>query len=300
MASYYYPSVIALLEGLIREIDTTEISQKFVLRNPKSDEIDSINSLLDINKINYLPKLCPNCCLLEINEGIPESRSFQQIGQNVNLHAVKIAIQALTFLRLHQLGNLGIVYVWVPLSQKDNYEPIMLNTPNLRIPRPQVMDWKFQQYVMPDDHSGLECLVKQFWDKKIHEEGYVRWFNKSFVEWELDDKLTDLIFALEQIYLKGESERSYLSYKLAIRCAALLTEDAQERMNIYKNIKEGYNKRSKIVHSGERLENSQETMNLIISLEEYLRKSIRRYLENKKFFCSEKLDSLVLGLAKFD
>lgn len=310
MASYYYPSVIALLDGLIHEMDPTEISKKFVLRNPKNDEIDSINSFLDRTKLNHLPKLCSDRCLLEINGGIPSDKNYEEYKQNVNVHADKLAKRALTFLRLYQPGNLGIAYVWVPLAQMDNYAFTILNTPDLRIPQPrripqsQVMNWLYyiekQQYVMTKDYSELENLVVQFWDEKIDEEGFVRWFNKSFIEWELDDKLTDLIFALEQIYLRKESERGYISYKLAIRCASLLAEDLQEKKDIYDNIREGYKIRNKVVHSGKRLESTQETMDLMISLEEYLRKSIRKYLKDESFFCSEKLDNLVLGLMKFD
>jgi len=295
MASYYYPSVIALVEGILSgEIEPIEISGKFVLRNPYPAEMIKVNSIIK-DEFNSLPELRPDHCLLEINESIPNaetSETWLEYHHNIQVYGQKLILRALTFLRLCQFGHLGFVYLFVPGANIENCAYSFLDT---RFQTPPKWQYYTCPYDFPENFPELESFVGQFWNQKIEEDNVVRWFNKSFLEPHLEDKLTDLIFALEQLYLRKESERVYLSYKLAMRCAFLLAKNREERMHVFENVRNGYKNRSKVVHEGKRLESDEETMRLIIELEGYLRKSILVYLKDNIIFNSKNLDNLILS-----
>ena len=213
--------------------------------------------------------------------------------QSVERDGENLILRAVTFLRLFQFGHLGFFCYFVPLAPTEESAYSFQYTYLQVIPK-----WNnySRPYYLPSDRSQMESFVGRFWDRKVEADNVVRLFNKSFIERDLEDKLNDLVFALEQLYLRDESEKTYLTYKLAMKCAFLLSEDPVSRKQIFKNVREGYTTRSKIVHRGKRLTDNEETMNLIIKLEEYLRKSIRLYLENAEIFKSPKLDDLILSI----
>lgn len=292
MASYYYPSVVAFLVGIGEDIDEPiEVAGKFILRKPYPTEMNYINEIIK-ERFSHLPPIKPNYPLLEVNEGISGGSTLAEHHQSLERDGGKLILRAVTFLRLFQFGHLGFFCYFVPLSKEESCAYSFQHTYPQIAPR-----WKnySHPYNLPSDLSTMKSLVSRFWDRKIEADNVVRLFNKSFVERDLEDKLNGLVFALEHLYLMGESEKSYLNYKLAIRCAFLLSEDPVSRKQIFQNVREGYNTRSKIVHRGARLTDDEKTMNLIIELETYLRKSIRRYLENPEIFKSSQLDDRILS-----
>lgn len=292
MASYYYPSVVAFLVGMEGNLEKpVDVVGKFVLRKPYPTEMNEINHRIK-NYFSHLPQIKSNYPLLEVNEKIPSGSTFAEHRRSVKTDGENIILRAITFLRLFQFGHLGFFCYFVPLANEEHcaysfqysYPHIGPIWNNYSLP-----------YSLPKDLSHFKSLVGRFWDCKIEEIDAARLFNKSFIERDLEDKLNDLVFGLEHLYLRKESERSYFSYKLAMRCAFLLSDDTASRKHIFKNVREGYKKRSKIVHSGERLVDNEETMCLITELEEYLRKSIRTYLEYSDIFNSSKLDDHILS-----
>lgn len=68
-----------------------------------------------------------------------------------------------------------------------------------------------------------------------------------------------------------------MSYRLALRCAYFLGEDGEKRRKIFETLKDAYNIRSKIVH-GERVQ-SKSLSELLMNIEEYLRESIKMFLD---------------------
>ena len=276
MASYYYPSVVAFLVGIGEDIDEPiEVADKFVLRKPYSTEMNFINETIK-DYFSHLPPIKPNYPLLEVNEGISGGSTFAEHRQKVERDGENLILRAVTFLRLVQFGHLGFFCYFVPLAKEENCAYSFRHT------YPQITPkWNnySQPYNLPSDLSSIKSLVSRFWDRKIEVDNVVRLFNKSFVERDLEDKLNGLVFALEHLYMREESERGYLSYKLAMRCAFLLSDDSTSRKHIFKNVRDGYNTRNRIVHRGTRLTDDEKTMNSIIKLEKYLRESIRRYLE---------------------
>ena len=293
MASYYYPSVVAFLAGMTEDIDEPiEIAGKFVLRKPYSTEMNFINQMIK-DHYNHLPPIESHYPLLEVNEGISGGRTWEEHHQRLKTVGENLILRAVAFLRLFQFGHLGFFCYFVPLAKGKDCAYSFQHTYLQIIPK-----WNnySRPYNLPSDLSEMELFVSQFWDRKVEEDYIVRLFNKSFIERELADKLIDLVFALETLYLKNESEGRNLSHQLATKCASLLAEDTVSREQIFKNVSEGYTAKNRIVHQGERLEDDRETMNLIIELEECLRMSIKLYLENAEIFKSPEQDNLILSI----
>jgi len=115
----------------------------------------------------------------------------------------------------------------------------------------------------------------------------IRRFNFSYERRLPEDKLIDYITAFEALYLKGAREE--LGYRLALRCAYFLGKDKEERKRIFEILKGAYDVRSKIVHGGQIQSKSlnkiinklnlKSLAELSMKVEEYLRESIRMFLD---------------------
>ena len=66
----------------------------------------------------------------------------------------------------------------------------------------------------------------------------------------LEDKLLDIVMALEALVLSEPGERGELSFRLAIRLAKFLEADKEKQIDVFDTVKRGYRLRSKIVHGG--------------------------------------------------
>jgi hypothetical protein len=64
-----------------------------------------------------------------------------------------------------------------------------------------------------------------------------------------EDRLLDLMIAAEQLFLTGE--RQELGFKLALRAAFFLEDDAQARQEVFSLMGRGYNVRSDLVHANQ-------------------------------------------------
>ena len=101
-------------------------------------------------------------------------------------------------------------------------------------------------------HGAAQCPVSEaFWGKKLEKEPGVRWLNKAADEFYEEDRFAHLVFGLEQLLLRDETERSYLNYKRAIRGAWLLGRDRQGRKNVFQRLREAYKLRT-VFHDGSR------------------------------------------------
>lgn len=102
-------------------------------------------------------------------------------------------------------------------------------------------------------------------------------FNYAYERVENEDKLIDFMISFESLFLK-ESEKSELNYKLALRISKFIEGDSKE---IYYDLKKAYNLRSRVVHgSSKDLRN--EIGQIVDKVENYLRKSIRKFMEQNK------------------
>lgn len=72
-------------------------------------------------------------------------------------------------------------------------------------------------------------------------------FNLGYVERDARERLIDYVIGFEALLLGSEGE---LSYRLALRGAAMLGKDAGQRQTVRDELKAAYNQRNKIVHGG--------------------------------------------------
>lgn len=91
---------------------------------------------------------------------------------------------------------------------------------------------------------------------------------------EPEERIIDQMIAFEAICLEGEQE---LQYRLALRVACLLGGDAKTRNSIFKDMRNAYRLRSAIVHGSHSIA-QKELENILPRSEEYLRRSIRKFL----------------------
>ena len=99
-------------------------------------------------------------------------------------------------------------------------------------------------------------------------------FNYAFYRITPHDKIIDYCIAFESIYVQDNAE---LSYKLAMRCSHLLSSTSAGRISAYEKLRKAYNLRSQIVH-GNNWKDLE--INEGIELEELVRQSIRKFLDN--------------------
>ena len=94
-----------------------------------------------------------------------------------------------------------------------------------------------------------------------------------------EDKLLDIMMALEALVLTGSGspeDRGELVFRLAIRLARFLGENADEMRGIYDLVRAAYKLRSKVIHGGQ-LESGDEEV--ITKVEELTKSATRKYLQ---------------------
>ena len=134
----------------------------------------------------------------------------------------------------------------------------------------------------------------------------LRRFNFAYERKEPEDKLVDYMIALEALLLADQQE---LKYKLALRGAALIGNNAEDRKRIYDELGEAYNQRSKTVH-GDLPKNKKQIVigstrlsfdELVGRVEEHVRSAIKKFLSPSEVQEGEEIgkaldEQLVKGL----
>ena len=113
-----------------------------------------------------------------------------------------------------------------------------------------------------------------------------RRFQRAYEEEDWEDRLIDFMIALEALFLRGERRGSSHGRIIAVACSCLLGENEENRNIIKKNLTDAYGIRNKIVHgsyhmlSPRREEDHTDFPSDIVSdVEDYLRESIRKFLD---------------------
>ena len=116
-----------------------------------------------------------------------------------------------------------------------------------------------------------------------------RWV-KSKTSQILEDKIIDLVIALESLYLSDRDGNSELSFQFRLRASWHLGKDKEHRETLMKDFSKIYDWRSKVVHTG-KLPNKtkktpftrQEIEGFIEKVQDLCRESIVKILEEGKF-----------------
>ena len=101
----------------------------------------------------------------------------------------------------------------------------------------------------------------------------------------IEDKVLDCFIGLESLYLPdGNAE---LSFRLSLRIAKALEKTSKAQEDLFRFIRQMYSKRSKLAH-GAIVEVQEEELT---KLENVLRTSVQMYLDDRKNFNKDNLDS---------
>lgn len=125
----------------------------------------------------------------------------------------------------------------------------------------------------------------------------VRRFASAEEKINYEDKVIDFLIAFEALFFK-EGETAELTHKISVRVARLLETDFEEKKNQFKEMKDIYKIRSKIVHGDEpsfsrtNFGNLQEVAS---RTEELLRKSLKIFL-NKEIDSKDKHEDFITKL----
>lgn len=101
-------------------------------------------------------------------------------------------------------------------------------------------------------------------------------FSNSFHRANENDRLLDCVIALESLFLKS-GENQEMSYRLSQRGALLLGDDAENALEVKENLREAYNRRSRLVH-GSTAETDED---FVLKLHELTRKSLATFLQQR-------------------
>lgn len=153
-----------------------------------------------------------------------------------------------------------------------------------------------------DEKRSLVELFRLLKDAKTHTiPNYllvaIKRFEYAYARLLPEDKLLDFMVAFEAIFLKGD-EQQELSYRLSLRTAYLLAENAGERKGIFDFMRRAYKARSEIVH-GERATGEGKNKDFVDKVEFYLRLSITKVLKEEQYKINHNnflntLDELIL------
>ncbi len=126
----------------------------------------------------------------------------------------------------------------------------------------------------------------------------LRRFNLGIEETDFEDKMIDYLISFEALYLQ---ERRELTYRLSNRVAILLGKEEKETEEIKQTIKKAYDLRSVIVHGKDfrpiKIEGKTiQTRDFAFIIENYLRKSIRLFIELSKNY--KKQEAIIKELDK--
>lgn len=143
-------------------------------------------------------------------------------------------------------------------------------------------------------HNLIKTSVSEFqkYEKLIDQNRYLtnalNYFYYADSADRIEEEVINLAIALEALYLTSGME---LSYRLSLRVASLLGKEYADKTKaqIAREIRDFYNKRSRIVH-GETADINQEEVSTI---RDYTRKSLQKFLDlSTKYNRSQILDSI--------
>lgn len=142
------------------------------------------------------------------------------------------------------------------------------------------------------NNEGVALLI-QHWNKYISivqlDNRPLNWFYKSYHEFYNDDRLLNLVIALESLFLKGDNEKQSLRYKFAIRAAFYLEKEPTKRKDVFEFLSKAYKIRNEITH-GEKP--NYNPLDVIPRLEEIVRIALTKTLIDSQYY--KTLDNNIL------
>lgn len=196
--------------------------------------------------------------------------------------------KAIILFRLYREKSIGFKFIVKPLANtlKGEYCIKNLSYSTIDINRSR------GRYIVHND--DIESLNKFFREHDIFSTPSfnlaVSYFNRSYGQRFLTNEFLDIMFVLENIFLRDGIQE--LKYKLSLRMAYVLgANDNTKREDIFTFIKDCYDIRSKIVHGSKIPELDKKK---IFKLRELTKDSLKIFFKEKDICLGENLDSIIL------
>jgi len=163
---------------------------------------------------------------------------------------------------------------------------------SMHSPKSRIL-WSQMYSLVPNEIEDCNEFINNF---VMPENEYLKLaieqFNNSYVAVSLESAFLNLMISLEALYTKSNQE---LSFRLARNCAILLGTNYENSQMIFRDIKELYNKRNKLIHGkSKQREVAQEDVH---KCNNYVRSSIKKFIGLKEGHDEllNKLDTLGFG-----
>ena len=293
MTSYFYPSIVAPLDGLSGQIHPVEVCSDVVMRNPYPDELDLVNRTIALLTGSYgIKPMTSNVILMESKTTPPQVETLDEANEYWHKFATSFIEKGLTLLRLAHPGPVNSRFFFRPLA---NVSMCGYSIGQISM-IPAIRRANYPAYPLPTaTDMALSDLFSRYWQRNMDDVMGLRWFNKAYAELNSDDRIAHLVFGLEQLLVQDDNEPSYLAYKMALRGACLLSPPGQERNNVFGTLRKAYRLRSKIAHGRLNRPLSDDELILTNDVEDILRKIILLWLTDHTRLRAEALDDIVLS-----
>lgn len=291
--SYFYSKTVVrksfcLLLGFDSEVQEIELGHGLRIRNVSKDEILELwrrsNWFRGLIEFSPIFRFTPLKYVLELSIEAPKIAKDKRMEPKF---ADPKFQKVLSALRLFKKGWVDYLFTWErvvsSLSAATTYS-MKHSKALLTDGRPVGISYKLSKVEAEDFREYFKRISK----KMDYSEIALKRFNETYQRIDLEDKLVDYMISFESLYLSGE-EKLEMAYKLAHRVSLLLRKEEVKRKETFLEMKKAYSLRSRIVHGRKiksikipKLEKEYTVSEFVQKIEEYLRSSIRLFLEKQK------------------
>jgi len=295
-----YPSILVPIDACLVHIEPVSLHEDVRLRNLGREELDHFNSLFKHDDALSLGLTVVPSSLVFLEIRLPKMQDDHSDAADedplleLRKIAVPLADKALSSLRLLQPGSIGFRGIVKPLA--DCFQPAYSYIQTSYEPQFQFPEYPYTY--IPPTKNEIDKLLRfaKLWAHDLDGVPGLRWLNKAYAERNFDDRLAHLVFGLEQVLLSDESEKSYLSFKMALRGSWLLEPDPKKRTDLFRMLKKAYGLRSKIAHGGLKKPFGTDELRITTDVELALRNLINLRIDRQGLFSPQKLNEITLGV----
>jgi len=269
------------LHNFNSEVDSLELEEGLCIRKLKVKEREG---LLDESRFSEfsLPEVLSLKYVIELTYETKKMFGEMEIGRLPEANPQEKINKLVIALRLFKPGVTGISIVRM---RYDLDIPIMGTITQGSLSRGLYFGKEYNL-----TNAELEDF-KRFWNElgSADYQGIaIRRFNYAYLRGDPEDKLIDVMIALEALFLKGEKGGASSGTTIAVACSILIGKNQLDREKIKKTLTRAYTIRNCIVHGSEyeRIRTDAKTSakfdtlpELVSEVEDYLRESIKKLLD---------------------
>jgi len=186
--------------------------------------------------------------------------------------------QVEAMLRLYNTGGIYIRLYDIWHIKDDKHERMIIFRVAPDRPEPPRIGLQGDYPLNDEILIGFQTYFSEYWDivssRQKNLWSAIYRFNSSYERRTIEDRLIDLMIAMEALY----GEREYHRYKIPLRCSCLLFPPGEERKDNFRFIKDLYDDRSRLLH-GDITDLSGVTTFEVNRFEDLVRKSIQKFMD---------------------